>query len=405
MRRHSVHVPTPILVGVLAGSLAAQQRTLVVDASSGPFFDLPAAVLASQPGDRIEVHAAAVPYRLTQISHGLDVDASPGAVVGGLEINNLPPEQAVRIDGLTVLGAITTVGTFNGLIVFFCQGPVHLHRVTTRGLGISNSNRVLISDSAITGIDGLHPTSPAALVVGASNAVATRCSVRGYDVGVPGGSGVPGQTAVLLGNANLTLIDCTVDGGIGAVPLNCGSAGQVPGPGGNAVDGTGTLVAVGATALRGGAGGACGALTAPAGAVTTGSVALIIGPSVTLNGTVASPPTAIGEPPHMAASTLLLQGTTATISVSAPPQAIALLGLDIWHDVQPLPGNDLPILLPLATALLAGIATADASGTARFFLPIPAAPWIANQFAMLQAAVFDASGTLRLSTPGLARIR
>ena len=389
-----------VLLPALAATSAAQQRTLVVDAAAGPFFDLPPAVAASRPGDRIEVHAAAVPYSYTTITTGLDIDAQAGAVVGGLQVYLLAPYHAVRVEGLTVRGSITTMGTFNGLIVDFCQGPVHLHRVTAGGISISTSSRVLLSDCTITGVDGLRPTSPGALGVGVSSVVATRCSVHGYDA-IPGA----GQNAIQLTNGTLTLVDCTVTGGNGGVPLNCGTGGQVPGAGGDAITGTGSVVAIGTSALHGGAGGSCGVLTAPGGVAAGPAVSLRLGPAVTLAGTTGSPPVAIGEPPLLGVSTLLLQGGVAQIAVTTVPAAVVLLGIDIWHDLQPLSGSELPILLPLTSASLAGIAVADGAGQAQFAFPLPTAPWIANQFLVLQGAVFAGSSAMQLTSPGVARIR
>jgi hypothetical protein len=86
---------------------------LVVDAAAGPFFDLPAAVAASRPGDRIEIHRAPTPYSATTISHGLDLDAAAGAQVAALTILNLAPIHAVRVEGLAVIGGSIGFATYS----------------------------------------------------------------------------------------------------------------------------------------------------------------------------------------------------------------------------------------------------------------------------------------------------
>jgi hypothetical protein len=405
-RTRSALVPAlaAALFAQLAAPLAAQQRTLVVDAAAGPFFDLPDAVAASRPGDRIEIHGAPAPYSATTISHGLDLDASAGAQVASLTIQNLAAIHAVRVEGLAVVGGSAGFATYSVQIVN-CQGQVHLHRLgASRNLRVSSSTRVLITDSSIQGLDsGLLNGS--ALELASAAVVAVRTVVQAWNGGSFSGNGDRGQNGIGLSLGALALIDCTIQGGRGGVAPFCGSFGSRPGDGGDAVAGTGSVIAVGATALRGGQGGTCGLLNGSSGAALAGTAGLRAAPAVQFAGTTATPPLPIAEPPALASATQLQQGSTANLAVAAAPQSIVLLGFDLWHDVQPLPGCELPILLPLVSAALGGIAVTDATGQASFAFPLPSAPWIANQFTVFQAAVFDGSGALQLSTPGVARIR
>jgi hypothetical protein len=103
----------PALAAALIAPLAAQQRTLVVDAAAGPFFDRPAAVAASRPGDRIEIHRAPTPYSATTISHGLDLDTAAGSQVAALTIQNLAAIHAVRVEGLAVVGGSIGFATYS----------------------------------------------------------------------------------------------------------------------------------------------------------------------------------------------------------------------------------------------------------------------------------------------------
>src|SRR5258705_24481 len=164
----------------LGAALAAQQRTLVVDAGTGPFFDLPPAIAASQPGDRIEIHAAPSPYSAATIAHGLDLDAQPGAQVASLTIQNLQSFHAVRVEGLAVVGGSIGFATF-GVTVANCQGQVHLHRLTvSRNVRVSASTRVLITDCAIAGNNASLLNTNALDLAGAA-VVAVRTTVQAYD--------------------------------------------------------------------------------------------------------------------------------------------------------------------------------------------------------------------------------
>src|SRR5262245_55337300 len=88
----------------LATPLLAQ-RTWIVDAAGGAgvhFTDIPPAVAAASPGDRIEVRGAGR-YSGFVLLRGVDVEAVARAVVPWISVQGLPSGERAWISGFDVV--------------------------------------------------------------------------------------------------------------------------------------------------------------------------------------------------------------------------------------------------------------------------------------------------------------
>lgn len=375
MRVAAVNAVLPLVAWLCSGTLCAQ-RTLVVDRATGPYYEVSAAVAASRPGDRIEVHPGQ--YSAVTISHGLDVYAPQGARVA-VSVLSLAPHHAVRLEGL------------NGeLRVADCAGPVHVHR----GQCLQPTGRSLVTRSAAVVLSHTQLSGGLSVVFADSNVFATNLTF---------GYAFPSEPVLQITRTTLYLIDTRIVGFDGISNYFCNTF--PPTPGQSAIVGDGVVVAAGSTELVGGLGGQCysnGNQNAPSGAACFGPQ-LRQGPNVTTLRVVSPPPVMIAEPPRITAPASGVRGTSPAVSVVGEPAAVVLLALDLWHAHTPFPGSEMPLLLVPASALLVGVDVANGSGEASFPLPIPNVPWVEDWFVVTQAASFDALG-LRLSRPGFTRI-
>jgi len=386
--------------------LAAQQRTLVVDQTTGPYSEIAQAIGAARPGDRIEVHPPVNPpnnpaYATFTVTFGLDIDVTQGATVSRVMIQNVASNQAVRIYGLTVMNITDTQPRMQ---IANCAGAVHLHGVTVHGgIVVTNSPVVALSSCTVDGNPWFNLAFVGVQCTGSNVAIhgSTITGGQGVQTGGPA-TDRDGRTGILLAGGAVVLTASQVFGGPGfdSSPLGC-SLLPPPGNGGVGIGGSGQVTAADGGSISGGRRGfgACPAYDGPAFAGLTARVA----PSVTV-GQGGAPPVAIAEPPSLSAPTTVPVGTMVIVGVSGVSNRFVLLGLDLWNGWQRLPPAELPFLL-WPTASLVAFAPATPAPSTSFAIPIPAVPWLQNQFAHLQAVTVDAGGGIEFSNGGYMRLR
>ncbi|HLQ38174.1 MAG TPA: hypothetical protein VK348_10250, partial [Planctomycetota bacterium] len=383
-----------------------QQRTLVVDQVTGPYAQITQAIAAARPGDRIEVHPPTTfAYDAIAVFFGLDIDAPTGADVQAITISGLAPYHAVRIQGLHVNNNLN----FDYRVrITGCAGPVHLDHVhVDGGVSISASAAVALSACALNGtvVAGFTIANSTGLLVTGSNVAVDSSSIFG-------GQGLSssdyrvraGRAAIELSNGTVILTGCSLIGGRGfdSSWLGCSFL-PPPGDGGPGITGTGNVVAAGTTSISGGSRGS-GACPAVNGIPVEIPVIVRAGPlTVFLPTPPPAAPIPIAEPPSLLLSQLQL-GVTGSITVNGVANRVVLIGLDLWNGWQTLPGADLPFLLT-PNGILYAWAPPAAGPSIVFPVPIPAVPWLQNQFAHVQAATVDGNGRIDFSNGGYARIR
>ena len=123
-------------LAVLSVSLVAQSKIIVVDAQNRPgtdFKDLPVAVLAAKPGDRLAVRAGT--YFGFTTDKGIAVLGEPGSRIVAaalfqttVRVQNLPKGASFRLSGFQLLPR-----RFGDQMAFSgrnCKGAIHLERLT-----------------------------------------------------------------------------------------------------------------------------------------------------------------------------------------------------------------------------------------------------------------------------------
>jgi hypothetical protein len=187
----------------LAPSAAAD--VLVVDAASGPYFALQAAVDAALPGDTLLVRGGSYATCLVN-AKPLSIVGDAGAdvqIAGAVRVRSLPAGTLFALSNVTVTGTAGTLSTRYGLYLSDNQGSVRVANAFFTGApGFGGAQR--------DGADGLYvELSP--------DVVATRCGffggqgLNGWEDGVgKSGSGVRATSG-----STVALWDCVLEGGHG----------------------------------------------------------------------------------------------------------------------------------------------------------------------------------------------
>jgi hypothetical protein len=133
-----------VLVLGLVFALPGHAAVLVVNCSSGPYFDIDAAVAASNPGDTIAVQYCGSPYPGTTIAgvkdlHVVAVEPS-GAAAEGVGVNMLPPVTIEEPSAPCVVIDSSIDVSFLGFSLEKCDGE---------GFYVESSEHVVIEGNRI----------------------------------------------------------------------------------------------------------------------------------------------------------------------------------------------------------------------------------------------------------------
>lgn len=119
----------------LASLTASSGSVLLVDAASGPFFDIQSAVDASANGDVVLVRAGVYP-EFAVVARSIAVAADTGAnvfVQGAIRARNVGSGQTVVFSGLRSQGDLTDTTQRSGLRVSDCAGSIRVQNCEFSG--------------------------------------------------------------------------------------------------------------------------------------------------------------------------------------------------------------------------------------------------------------------------------
>lgn len=234
---------------------------LTVDAASGPYFEIRAAVAAASSGDVIRVHAGRYGYFGVFGKELAIAAAGTGAVIveGGVRVQNVAAGDVVQLDGLTIEPASS-----EALIVADCAGAVRVSRCSLRGsvdasgalsgLRVERADDVALTECSIA--EWVPATSSAApqraAVVTDSIAAFHACTVSSRN-GVTCTTDTGGYGLVAI-RSSVAIQGCAIQGGDGGFIDDwiCGTSNTACGDGGHAVVGIdSSLVVHGSTLVAG----------------------------------------------------------------------------------------------------------------------------------------------------------
>lgn len=394
-----------LLVCALAAPVAAAS-TYVVDDDGGPgvdFNSIGAAVAAAVPGDVVLVRPGwYAPFTVT-IGISVRADGSPVTLGGpgpGAQIAGVPAGQRVVLSGFTV---------YDSIVATNCSGRVLIEHV--RGVGAVTTARVLVDhcvDARIAASQDVHVVAIASRVEITNSTLRGR---RGVDGCFPGdgcdpSAGSPGGTALeASAGADVHLGATTVRGGAGG---DGGYFSFCPGfnggSGGHAILANSSNVLVTGTGVEfvsGGAGGLNGGgFCVPRGYAPAGSAAIVSGGTVVysnvLGGLGASTGTfeIVPADPCLAASGSGVAGTAMTFTLHGEPGDTARLSLGRQMVVEDVPFvHEDRLVTPLRTYLLG---TVPPSGSLTFAFHVPTS-LPAGFVVIAQARTTSAAGETRLT--------
>jgi hypothetical protein len=348
------------------------QRTWVVSRAGGPgvdFVDLPPAIAAAAPGDRVVVLLGET-YSPFVVDKGVHVEALQGAGVPRFRVEGVPAGQAASVSGFLVRGAVPS----DRAEVHDCAGAVLLARLTieyrggadfpTHELDVVDSADLLVVDCLVSGsFGGQGPGADAARVVRSR-----LCLQRSRLWGGYGGrtasnaAGFDGGTALTLEQSDAFVFDAELHGGGGNYGL------FVSGDGGDAVRLLGAVpdraTFSRSTIARGDAGGPNAmngfAVRGPARATSDCAITGETTPDVVTVPAI----TTLDSPGTVA------RGSTLTLQLTGPAATVVLMNVDVRHGFAFLPGLGEPFLLELGSVPLRGVVL-DSLGRCDYAVPVP----------------------------------
>jgi hypothetical protein len=401
---------------LLATSLAAQ-RTWIVDAAGGPgvFLDIPPAIAAASPGDRIEVRGTG-PYSEFTAARGVDIEALASAGVPRFTVQGVPVGESARIAGFAV--GTPVLQFFDSLIqVANCQGAVLLSRIQTqrpfvppydRIIWVSGCSSVSIVDCYLSpSWTTMRDHLPVTLEIDRSAVMVQRSRIDGcpgyYGEGPgPGARADIGGDCVLLRSAvHFVANQSTFSAGKGGRAAQSRPLPAAAGGDGIVALGSGGLVMAGSR-VHGGAGGDPTPYMpqpGPPGSAVTGS-----GVRITKDCMVTGTSSGVTIPnlPIMLAPGEVFQGTPITAHILGTPNAFVLVLIDSDHGHLPVPGFTVPYLLTMGSFVGPGFVL-DSNGGARWTFTLPPDPAWQNRFLFLQGIAV--TNTLQVELTGRTDLR
>lgn len=231
----SIRVPYSAIVTVAAlvvATSAPAQQTWVVAQQLGPgvdFTDIPPAIAAAAPGDRIEVlgtTSLTPTYTSFVVDKSLDVEALDAALIRSIRVENLSAGEAVRISGFRCETIPTWQAPDDCVMVRDCDGTVLLCALDVNnrtgdylhGLILRDARSVVLQDVVSLGRHGGIRRGGTALVVERSNCTVVRSTLTGGYGGssISSASGENGGEGVVVSDGLLLAASCNIRGGPGS---------------------------------------------------------------------------------------------------------------------------------------------------------------------------------------------
>ena len=378
------------------------QTIRTVGAGAGSFADIPLAIAASAPGDRVEVHGSGW-YSAFTVAIGIDVEALAGAMVPSIGVLGVPSGQQARVAGFRVQPQVSNLASL--VAIHNCQGRVLLvdmqvypfiTLVTRPTLEIVSSNSVWVERGQFRAVTSWDPFLPALGVqMNASSAVFDGTAVLGGLQTV--GSWVQASDAIqLINGSRLLLRNATINGHAGLLGTLYANNG------GDAIDvsSDSSALVMGGTSLVGGSPGMSGAgVLGLSGYAARGPVQYT--QNTALTGPTTASVVAIPNRPELNLPATAAVGSAAALSIQGDPNQIVWLAFDFAHDFATLPTPSGVYALTGAAMLVPPIAL-DPLGSATIQILVPNVSSLRNLNLFGQGAAFVA-GSLVLTAPGLLR--
>lgn len=213
----SLRAVSPLL---LCMPLASQSTWVVDSAGSGQFVDIPPAIAAAAPGDRIVVLGTST-YSAFVVDRGVDVEAAAGAVTPTIEVVGVPADARARVAGFRVQrqGGVRSVSVRDcagavllvDLVEFGAAFPTAIGRP---GLEVLASARVFVAGGTFRGQSGTSHGGAGLLLDGSRAFVRGATFVGGSDVSIYPSVGARGLAGILLRNGSHAMLgDVSATGG------------------------------------------------------------------------------------------------------------------------------------------------------------------------------------------------
>lgn len=369
-------LPAIVIAGLATCGFLTSQTTWYVDpGGGGHFVDIPPAIAAASPGDRIVVAAGS--YSAVVLDKGVDIDGTAGALVPSITVTGVPVGQRARVARLEIAMASPLQVSIEN-----CAGQVLLVDLVTPGLpsnyGGIGGNGVQIAQCASVWLEGgvfLGQSSGSIGGHGASvvqsNVVLSHAVFRGGVTAPPYPSAAnDGRDGVYVAAGEVLLA---------AVDARGGNASDGPiygGDGGNGVraDAASDVLAVGACHLVGKPGGVSwgGGPAGTDGHAAVGSVRVTA--DATLVGGLADGAQLIAARPRTSAPATAPPGSTWSVDVTGTAGQPVILFADLEFGYTPLPSLiDGPFVLGGIDKAWTWLFLSPA-GTGIWRLPIPNHP-------------------------------
>jgi hypothetical protein len=403
----SSHAMLCCLVAGALASHAVAQRTWVVDRIMGPgvdYTDIPPAIAAAAPWDRIEVRGStplAPTYSPFLVDKPLDIEATQGASVFWFRVENLTTGQVVRVAGVHCEPRPSWGLPDEAVIVRNCTGTVLLANLNVWTRTADFLPGFIVRDAAAVAIQGCTVSGRSAgLTTGGPAVVAERSGVSivasvltGGDGGGSASSaaGYDGGTGLDVLGGSVFAASSTIEGGDGAYGwAHSGDGGDAVVVGAalpSRVTIAGCTLSRGAGVVNGDAVNGIARITQDC--VLTGAL---------VSGAVSVPPITM-----LTATPSLAVGTPAVVTITGTTGTLCIVGFDLRHGHQALPGIAEPLLL--SPSLAVGTIVTLAGAQFVWTLPIPNSPLLAQRDLFFQAAAAPSTGGITLTPLAVTRMQ
>ncbi|HET6204882.1 MAG TPA: hypothetical protein VFI25_18995 [Planctomycetota bacterium] len=359
-----------------AAPLMAQTTWIVDSAGGGQFTDIPPAIAAASPGDRIVVVGAG-PYSAFVLDKGLDIEAVASAFTPRIEVVGVPAGQRARVAGFRLQiqpgpPQVSVDSCLGGVSLVDLQevGPLSSPTIGPSGLVIVDSPRVLVDQGVFVGQAGTVFGGVGLYMDNSRAALRDATFKGGVTVSTFASSGNDGEAGAALYNGSDAFAS-----GVVVIGGNSSSGTLIGGNGGYGLftDATSAAVVVGSSHLEATPGGGGIFIPGSPGQAALGNV------QYTLDCTIIGPVTATSIPsrPGLTMPTSLPVGTNLTTAVQGGPGEFVWLAFDLAHDYVPFPALGGAIVLT-PNFILAGGVLLDGAGSGSLSFSVPNIPSAQN---------------------------